>query len=214
MKTNFLNLTYFKFIETLAILTVLCLPFSTFCQAGHGSIEYLKYCNGINGLNLGADISSVPGNKLAFLDGNNKLDADSCLNFEYRDTALLKMPGNIFLNLIGIRTYKNKIVNIYLFFPRSEAYKLLYNFLVCYGNFTERPYAYKDVYKWNSSLVSLSLLYEAKVDFGVAIFTCNEIKNQILIMQMKAISKSIYNNILVYPYLNNTFIMDKSAMNN
>lgn len=180
------------------MLTSLCLPFSAFCQVKPGSIEYLKYINGIGELHLGADISTIPGNKLAYLDGNSQLDADSCLTFAYRDTLLVKL-NNVLLDQIGIRTYKNKIVNIYLFFPQSESGKLLYKFLVDFGNFTERPNPYKDIYKWNSSNVDLSLLFEVKTDLGIAIFTSKKIINDIETAKIMALKRNFKDNPL-YSY--------------
>jgi hypothetical protein len=88
---------------------------------------------------------------------------------------MLKMGDSLDLEMVGIRTYKGNIVNIYLFFKRPESYKILSDFLTAYGNYTDKPDEYKDIYNWNSSAVSLSLMYEAKVDLGVAVFTCNRL---------------------------------------
>jgi len=212
MRRRFLNLLNYKFPKIVLII-ILCLPVSSFCQLKQGSVEYLKYCNGINGLTLGADISTILGNKLTFLDGNNKFDADSCLNYAYKDSTTLKMKNDLSLDMIGIRAYKNKIVNIYLFFKKSDAYKLLYDFLIYYGNFTDKPYEYKDIYNWNSSLVSLSLLYEARVDLGVAIFTSNPLKREILIMKGEAIGRSIFNDLFIHPQPDALLLTNTSAMN-
>jgi len=169
-----------------AILLLIVIPFVAFSQSKKaGSIEYLKYSNGFGNILLGSDLSQLPGYKLAFLDNDNKFDADSCLKFEYRDPNLLKLAGDLNLDLIGIRTYKNKVVNIYLFFKLSDGYKILDAFLTNYGLFTDRPYNYADIYDWNSSTVNLSLRYNVKVDMGVAIFTCNRLEHEIELMKTK-----------------------------
>ena len=210
MRRRFLNLINYKFSKI--VLIILCLPINSFCQLKQGSVEYLKYCNGINGLTLGADISTIPGNKLAFLDGDSKFDADSCLNYAYKDSTTLKMENGLVLDMIGIRAYKNKIVNIYLFFKKTDAYKLLYDFLIFYGNFTNKPYEFKDIYNWNSSSVSLSLLYEARVDTGVAIFTSNSLKREILLMKVGVIGRSILNDPFIHPHPDALLLTNTSAM--
>jgi len=161
-------------------------PFVAFSQSKKpGSIEYLKYTNGFGNILLGSDLSQLPGYKLAFLDNDNKFDADSCLKFEYRDANLLKLTGDLELDLIGIRSYKNKVVNIYLFFKLSDGYKILDDLLTNYGLFTDRPYDYADIYNWNSSTVNVSLRYNVKVDLGVAIFTCNRLEHEIELNKAK-----------------------------
>ncbi|MDB5004494.1 MAG: hypothetical protein JWQ34_2719 [Mucilaginibacter sp.] len=207
MKTVFFNSIGRKFIETMVLLF---LPFYTICQVIQpGTIEYLKYSNGVNGIRLGADLGSINSKEIAFLDGNSNLDVDSCLNFECRDTSMLKISNDISLDLIGIRTYKNKIINIYLFFPRVSSYKILYDFLVSYGNFTYRPSSYNDIYYWDSSAVSLSLLYEAKVDMGVAIFTCNQLNKAMLADKLKNANKALANNDLNYSQVDNISVPGK-----
>ncbi|MEB0261120.1 MULTISPECIES: hypothetical protein [unclassified Mucilaginibacter] len=115
MKTNFKRIACYSLVNIL-LVTTLCLPFYAFGQLTKvGSIEYLKYCNGTNGIKLGTDFNMIPNYKLALLDGEKKVDADSCMKFEYKDAKLLKMDSDLNLDLIGIRNYKSKIVNIYLF---------------------------------------------------------------------------------------------------
>jgi hypothetical protein len=184
------NSTSFK-IRIILFTIGLCLPFFVFSQAKKpGSIEYLKLCNGFKQISLGTDIYMLPGNNLTFLDGEYKVDADSCVKYEYKDFDLLKMGDNLTLNLIGFRTFKNKIVNIYLFFKRADGYKVLSNFISTYGVFTERPDSYMDIYNWNSSKVTLSLRYELKLDYGVAIFTSKSVEQEIETMkEIKAMKK-------------------------
>jgi hypothetical protein len=168
-----------------AILIVLIFsPFFSYSQPKkQGTIEYLKFTNGFNGIKLGADLQHLPDYKLAFLDGDNQFDADSCLMFAYEDPDLLKLDSNLNVQLIGLRTYKDKVVNIYIFFKLSDGYKMLHNFLTNYGLFTSKPSDYVDIYNWTSSKINLSLRYEVKVDLGVAIFTCNDLEDEIAKMK-------------------------------
>jgi hypothetical protein len=206
MRTIFLQ--SIRYIETLVWLL---LPFCAICQVPKkGSIEYLKYSNGVNGIRLGSDIESID-TKLDFLDGNSNLDADSCLNFEYKDTTMLKTGEHISFDLIGIRTYKNKIINIYLFFQRALSYRILNDFLVLYGPFTYRPASYRGIYYWGSSAVNLSLLYEAKVEMGVAIFTCNQVNQEMLANKLKNADKPLANNDSNYSKADKTLVINKMA---
>ncbi|MDF2432094.1 MAG: hypothetical protein JWP44_1725 [Mucilaginibacter sp.] len=143
-----------------------------------GSLGYLKQSNGFKDIVLGSNINIIPSYKLGYMDGDYHVDADSCLKLNYKDTDL-KFGDNLFLDLVGIRTFKNKVVNIYLFFKKADGYKVLQSMLDSYGLFTDRPDNYQDVYNWNTSRVSLSLMYEMNVDLGVAIFTCNDLQKEI-----------------------------------
>jgi hypothetical protein len=206
-----MKIIFLQSIRYFEALVLIFLPFCAFCQVTTtGTIEYLKYSNGVNGIKLGADIGSIDA-KLSYLDGNSKLDADSCMNFECRDSTMLKIGEHVSLDLIGIRTYKNKIINIYLFFPRNISYKILYDFLVLYGPFTYRPASYKDIYYWDSSNVKLSLLYEAKVDMGVAIFTSNQLNKEMLANKLSDNDKQLANSGLVYPQLDKASVISKVA---
>lgn len=209
MKALFLQPGYNKGLLFL-FLMLFFMPFFSFSQAKKtGTIEYLKYCNGVNGITLGANISSVNYSKWNYLDGDNKLDADSCLKFACTDSAVLKISNNLNLDMIGIRTYKDKIVNIYLFFRKADAYKILSNFLNAYGVFTYKPYEYKNIYNWDSRSISLSLMYQADVDDGVAVFTCNPLMQDIAeakevaemkkkAMEIKALKESVYSISLMF----------------
>ncbi|MDB5017413.1 MAG: hypothetical protein JWQ84_2245 [Mucilaginibacter sp.] len=149
-----------------------------------GSLEYLKHTNGVKDIILGADVSSIPGYKIGYMDGDYHVDADSCLKLNYKDSDL-KLGDDLPLDLIGIRTFKNKVVNIYLFFKKADGYKVLQSMLDSYGLFTDRPDNYKDIYNWNTKQVSLSLMYDANVDLGVAVFTCNNLQKEIVIRKQK-----------------------------
>jgi hypothetical protein len=185
------------YIKIIVLVIALLLPSLVFCQSGkHGSVEYLKFCNGLDEIKLGSDINLIPDYKLAFLDGNDKPDADSCFKYEYRDSSLLKMGNNLNLELIAIRTYKNKIVNIYLFFKRDDAYKVLNEFSALYGVYTDKPDPYQDVYDWNSVKLNLSVRYEAKVDLGIAVFTSNSLVAEISREKQKQAARStLFNSI-------------------
>jgi hypothetical protein len=129
----------------------------------------------------------IPKSKLFYLDDDSRLDADSCYKFEYRDTSLLKVGNDFYLDLVGIRTYKNKVVNIYLFFKKSDGYKLLNNFLAAYGVFTSKPDDYSDIYEWHSSMIDVSLRYQSDNDLGlgIAVYTFKRQEDQLQAMQNK-----------------------------
>jgi hypothetical protein len=180
------------------IVLVCFLPSLAFSQSDKtGSIEYLKRCNGINGLTLGQDISQIPSYKLSFLDNDNKPDADSCISYQYKDSCLLTLGDSLSLDAIGLRTYKNKIVNIYLFFKMTDAYKVLSNFLNAYGPFTDRPNAYADIYNWDTSVLNLSLRYQVKTDLGVAIFSDKNLEYEIATNTPAIIFKNAYQSLSV-----------------
>jgi len=189
MLIDLINKISFKGAGKLVIM-LLCFPAITFSQQKRpGSIEYLKLCNGLNGITLGSDINLLPRDKLAYMDGDATLDADSCLKFEYRNYDLFKLGDGLKLDLIGLRTYKNKIVNIYLFFKRAEGYKALSVFLNAYGSFTGKPDDYADIYNWDSSILNLSLKYELRADLGIAILTSKPLVKEIELMKEKAKAK-------------------------
>lgn len=193
--------TYF-FIKLAFFAIICCKPFVACSQSSKpGSIEYLKFCNGLKKITLGTDIFNIPAYKLSYLDGDNSLDADSCLKYVYDDDNLLALGDGIKLDLIGIRTYKGKILNIYLFFKRNVAYKILDNFIKSYGQFTGRPDNYSDIYNWDSSRVSLSLQFECKVELGIAVFTCNELKNKIEIEKQNSLVREGYQTLSLSGFL-------------
>jgi len=165
-----------------------------------GSISYLTLNNGLsNNVVLGADIKELQAANLSYLDGDSHIDADSCLKYAYNDPNVLALGDSLNLDMVGIRTYKDKIVNIYLFFKMTDAYKVLKQFISMYGQFTDRPDNYSDIYNWNSSLLSLSLRYQYKADLGVAIFTCKRLQNEIEADKQRAISRG-YSQALSFNY--------------
>jgi hypothetical protein len=193
MRPNSIYIILFKL--RLLIITLMLLPAFVFSQSKKpGSIEYLKYTNGYNCIILGSNIYEIPDYKLAYLDNERKFDVDSCLKFSYKDTSLLKLGDDLYLDLIGIRTFKNKIVNIYLFFKKADGYKVLRTFLSAYGLFTSKPNDYVDIYNWSSTTVDLSLQYELNSELGVAVFTCNSLEKEIAAMKLKGVINHFYIN--------------------
>lgn len=193
MRSNSLYIILFDF--KLLIVISIVLPVLAFSQSKKtGSIEYLKYSNGFNNIVLGNDIKQIPDYKLTYLDNDKKFDSDSCLKFAYRDTSLLKLSNDLYLDLVGLRTYKNKVVNIYLFFKKKDGYKVLRAFLSSYGLFTSKPSDYVDIYSWNSSTINLTLKYELDAELGVAVFSCNSLEKEIEAMKIKRMINLFYLN--------------------
>jgi hypothetical protein len=186
MKTTLISSA--RYCLRLAVaLTILCLPVMANAQGTRaGSIEYLKSANGLNNIRLGADVRTLGLSNLPYMDGDSRVDADSCLKYAYNDEQVLAMADSVNLDMIGIRTYKDRVVNIYVFFKMSDAYKVLNNFISTYGQFTERPDNYADVYNWNTNTVNLSLNYQYKGDLGVATFTSKPVENEIASDKLKA----------------------------
>ncbi|WPV01527.1 hypothetical protein SNE26_07045 [Mucilaginibacter sp. cycad4] len=185
-------------VKTLLIAIACLLPSLVFSQSKTpGSVEYLKFCNGISGLTLGEDISQIPAYKLAYLDNDDKPDADSCIRYQYKDSSLLVQGDSLLLDAIGFRTYKNKIVNIYLFFKMTDAYKILGDFLKAYGPFTGRPNNYADIYNWDTSALNLSLRYQVKTEMGVAIFSSKHLESEIAANKPAVILKDAYQSFSV-----------------
>jgi len=171
LKLNFKTLAFFVYIALS--------PFAAHCQAGEkGSLENLLASNGFGQIKLGADLKVLDRGKLDYLDGVDSLDEDSCYKFCYKDQKILHIGDGLDLDLVGFRTYKNKIVNIYLFFPRNYGYTVLQKFEANYGKFTNVSGSF--MYDWKTSGVTLSLRYKPTVEMGVAIFTCNNIEKQLV----------------------------------
>lgn len=184
---HYINVYYAKAFKLSLFTALLVISLCVSAQSKKpGSIEYLKACNGFNGIKLGSDIGELPAGDLTFLDNNSQMDTDSCLSYQYNNTDILKMGEALSLESVGLRVYKNKIVNIYLFFKRTDGYKALRSFLTDYGLFTGKPNDYVDTYDWRSRAVSLTLNYEPKMDLGVAIFTCNALQTEILVKRQRA----------------------------
>ena len=181
-------------IALLAIIGLI--PSLAFSQSTtSGSVEHLKVNNGFGNLLLGHSITELPAQNLTYLDGDSRIDPDSCLKYQYHDDNLLALGDSLSLDAIGLRTYQNKIVNVYLFFKMKDAYKVLGNFLNAYGPCTSRPDAYADIYNWDTSQLSLSVRYEVKTDLGVAIFTSKDMENTIAADKYSQSLKTTYQSI-------------------
>lgn len=166
------------FGKLIAFAIAFILPFSSHCQSvEEGSADFLRLSNGFKQIKLGADIKKLATDKLAYLDGIDSLDADSCYKFCYKDENILYLGNGLNLDLVGFRTYKDKIVNIYLFFPSENGYAILKEFEANYGNFTASPGPF--MYDWKANGITLSLHYSKTLPMGVAVFTCNSIQKQL-----------------------------------
>lgn len=179
MKTNYKS-AFYRLAAGLLLVMFSFAPSLVWSQSKTGgSVESLKINNGFGNLLLGHNITELPAQNLTYLDDDRKVDPDSCLKYQYHDDNLLALGDSLSLDAIGLRTYQNKIVNVYLFFKMSDAYKVLSNFLNAYGPCTSRPDAYADIYNWDTNKLSLSLRYQVKADLGVAIFTSKDMENTI-----------------------------------
>lgn len=173
MNALFHRLIISKYVAVFLIIFFTAPGLSSAQKAKIGTVGFLTATNGINGIYLGADIKNLNYSQISYLDGDDRFDADSCLKFAISDSAALRIDKNVSLDMIGIRTYNSKIVNIYLFFRKADAYAVLNKFLSIYGVFTSKPVEYSNIYVWDSAAVNLSLMYRADLDDGVAIFTYN-----------------------------------------
>src|ERR1700743_3818971 len=131
MKASNIKSLLGTYIRKALFMAIFMVPAIAFAQTTKvGSIEYLKACNGFKDIKLGADISEIPQQELTFMDGDNTLDADSCLSYVfYPNAKIMKADSDLKLQQVGLRVYKHKIVNIYLFFNTSDSYKILRNCL-------------------------------------------------------------------------------------
>jgi len=141
-------------------------------------LEYLCFSNGFKQIELGSSVQQLGMNKLAYLDDVDSLDSDGCYKFCYKDNDMLDLGNGVFLDGIGLRTYKDRIVNIYLFFPRDAGHSILKYFEANYGKCTDVPGEF--VYDWKTTGVTLSLRYSRAVEMGVAIFTSRDLEKQVV----------------------------------
>jgi hypothetical protein len=169
----------------LICLFVWVIPIKGFPQRIHsGALNYLNFAFGSKGLTLGTDIRDFPKNQLSFLDGISKPDDDGCFKYQLNDSTIMnydKLP----ISLVAIRTFHNKIVNIYLFFKKADGYLFLRDFLTSYGVFTSKPNDYVDIYNWDSSSINLLLNYELTDDLGEAVYTFKPLKQELLQIHYK-----------------------------
>lgn len=164
-------------VQLIFIITAPLRAFSQTVDPAKGSLSMLDSANGYGDLVLGADTRQMPGKNFAFLDNDKNIDPDSCLKFKYTDISLLDFEDDIKLDLVGLRSYNNRIVNIYLFFKAEDGFKMLRIFRKYFGNPTRHPADF--MYDWTGSEVSLQLRFQNKGDLGLAVFSSNEITQQV-----------------------------------
>lgn len=178
------------------LLIIMCLHSPGFSQAGKaGSLAYLKARNGIGGFNLGGFPTGEQTAGLTYLDGEgSKPDADSCITYEYHSDKPLDLEGGLTASHICVRTFQDKIVNIYIFFNRDQGYKMLSKFLHWYGTFTAKPNDYQDVYLWESRTVKLMLSYHPDDEQGIAVYTSVALTNAINTRNAKRLTQLLTSN--------------------
>lgn len=165
----------------LAIIVSLIIPQRSSAQnmnVESGSLKSLSEANGYGDLILGADTRQMPEKNFSFLDNDNDADADSCFKFKYADTTMLNFEDGLKLDLVGLRTYNNCIVNIYLFFKIEDGFKMLKALQNYFGHPTDHPGDF--MYDWSSDEVNLQLRFEAKENLGVAIFSSRKMLTDVL----------------------------------
>jgi len=167
---------FFLFFCKILIL-FLAIPFFSYSQDNNmGSLNYLNTSNGFGNIYLGEDISLIPPNKLAFMDNDSIPDIDGCIKYEYGDLDQINNKSNLNLDLVGIRVYKHKIINIYLFFKKEFGFRVFQSFEASYGGCTERIRDF--TYSWETDNVKLYLEYD-KEDLGIAIFSCKKLYQEV-----------------------------------
>jgi hypothetical protein len=154
----------------------LLLLFSAFnVKAQFGTRQDLESKNGYKNIKLGSDISTLKKENLV-LDAGSKMDKDSCLTYEYKDSVAYKITPDISLSGIGITCYKNKILSIVLLLNKSDGYEILALFKKAFGWPTQYN-QFIDNYLWPSNLVMLTLNFSHKDSY--AIYTCNPLQSEL-----------------------------------
>lgn len=185
----------FLISEMIFCLFMPCLVHSQAIKSG--SAQYLQAANGFKDLKLGSITKLIPSYKLAYMDGNNKPDADSCYRYIYQDDNILNLADGLMLDRVGLRTYNNRIVEIYLFFRYADGYKVLKNFIANYGACNDLPADF--TYIWNTGDVNLSLHYEEGLDLGVAVFSSKKMRQLVQqnSIKMAATQKAIATSVSI-----------------
>jgi len=166
------NYFCFKFVIILLVIP----SFSYSQDIKLGALSNLSAANGFDNIFLGENINLIPKSKLAYLDNDSIPDIDGCKKYEYRDLDRINNDSSLALNLVGIRVYKNKIINIYLFFKKEDGYHIFQSFESNYGNYTQRVSDF--TYNWETDNVKLYLEYD-KEDLGIAIYSCKQLYHEI-----------------------------------
>ncbi|GAB3907001.1 hypothetical protein [Mucilaginibacter boryungensis] len=193
MAKKFIQLSCNKVL--LQLVVILFISTLAFAQKNKiGSAGYLQTAIGFKDIKLGEDINKLNYAR-SYLDDDSRFDADSCLKLAVSDSSALKFTNDLNLSMIGVRTYKNKIVNIYLFFPKKDGSKMLSTFIATYGGYFTKPDEDTNIYTWDSKKVSLSLMYQADVEYGVAIFTYKSLAEYIVeVKELAAMKNRAQNN--------------------
>jgi len=84
--------------------------------------------------------------------------------------------SSIDLDMVGLRVYNGRIINIYLFFKKEYGYQMFQSFKSEYGNCTQRNSDF--TYSWDSESVKLYLEYD-KEYLGIAIFSSKKLYQEI-----------------------------------
>jgi len=159
------------------LIFFLVIPIFSYSQNTNlGSLNYLNESNGFENIYLDEDISLIPQGKLAYMDNDSIPDIDGCIKYEYGDLDQINNKSNLNLDLVGIRVYKHKIINIYLFFKKELGFDVFQSFEGNYGGCTERISDF--TYRWETDNVKLYLEYD-KGDLGLAIFSCKKLYREI-----------------------------------
>ncbi|UOE48044.1 hypothetical protein MTO98_26895 [Mucilaginibacter sp. SMC90] len=194
MKAKFF--CYLPYRVFTGLLIIMCLHSPGFSQSGKaGSLAYLKASNGIGGFTLGNLLTSEQVQGLTYLDGEgSKPDADSCVTYEYHPDKPMELEGGLTASHICIRSYENRVVNIYVFFNRDQGYKMLSKFLHWYGTFTAKPNDYQDVYMWESRTVKLMLSFHPDDEQGIAVYTSVPLTNVLNAKNAKRLTQLLTSN--------------------
>jgi hypothetical protein len=163
--------------KIILFLFAILVPCIIFCQPKQNELlEHLRSGNGFKQIELGADIRQLERDKLSYLDDVDSVDSEGCNKFCYRDSSMLYLGNGLFLKQVGLRTYKDRIVNIYLFFPRGAGHDMLKYFEANYGKSTDVPGEF--MFDWKTTGVTLSLRYNQPSEMGIAIFSSDNIAEQ------------------------------------
>ena len=169
-----------------ALLLFLIVPFITFAQSG--TKNALSDKNGFKTLVLGSSIAPIKS-KLKTYDDRPKMNADSSYFADYTDTSLYNI-GDIKLNGITLRIYKEKILSIIVTFDRSVGSELNLTYIKAFGMYSDRPNRFMDKYYWYSQNVNLMLNYDQTQKLPVAMYTCVPLNDEIEKIQLAKRNKA------------------------
>ena len=168
-----------KLLQYCLIFLVAFLVVPAFCYAQNensGLLNNLTVSNGFGKIYLGESINMIAKDKLVYMDGDRTRDIDGCVKYEYHDMDQINSENNLDLNMVGLRVYNGKIINIYLFFKKENGYQIFQSFESKFGNCTARTGDF--TYSWDTYNVKLYLEYD-KEYLGVAIYSCKKLYQEI-----------------------------------